>query len=661
MAEVLAKPNLQQEKGIYQFGNIALGTKGSGILKMNKDGVGWKSKGGQSVTIVRNDITGVQWVRVGNTSQLRIEVRGGSSYKFDGFREQDTETLRTFFRDNYGMELKSMELCTKGMNWGSVEFVGSTMHFNFDGKRVFEIPLAEVAQSSVPNRNELLMEFHHDDTITEDSASLIEMRFHVPNVKKDKDDQKMSVNGTPAHEEVSQAEQMLEQILSKADVVSATGKGILTFEAMPVLTPRGRYDIELFPSFLKLHGKTYDYKIKYSNIVRLFQLPKPDRRHHFFVVSLEPPIRQGHTSYPHVVIQIAEDEMIEADLNISPDEKDERIKKLPPKVQGPLWQVFMNMFKDLTQKKVTIPSKANFTSSTGAQAVKCSLKAYDGYLFPLDRSFFFVHKPTTHVRFEEIDTVEFARVSRDNSTTASRTFDLNLTLKNGQSLQFTSIHRSEYSPLFNFVAKKQLKILDEDGNVITNPQLLPELPHESHHFGEEVKHVDVDVDVPEEDEAHTAEPAVHNELSQENIATTATITNTDANTNAPKSAKENEKQKRWGMRESLKETRIKIQQDLKIQNDESESDDADFAPVENDEEPPEEYNEKYASGSESEPPSESFSHDEKKSQKKKKEKRKERVRKEKKGKETQKGQKGEKIQEEKTRKRQRGKKTQKET
>jgi hypothetical protein len=37
------------------------------------------------------------------------------------------------------------------------------------------------------------------------------------------------------------------------------------------------------------------------------------------VVSLEPPIRQGHTSYPHVVIQIAEDEMIEAELNISPE------------------------------------------------------------------------------------------------------------------------------------------------------------------------------------------------------------------------------------------------------------------------------------------------------------------------------------------------------
>jgi hypothetical protein len=47
--------------------------------------------------------------------------------------------------------------------------------------------------------------------------------------------------------------------------------------------------------------------------------------------------------------------------NVIFSEKDERIKKLPPKVQGPLWQVFMNMFKDLTQKKVTIPSKTSFT------------------------------------------------------------------------------------------------------------------------------------------------------------------------------------------------------------------------------------------------------------------------------------------------------------
>jgi structure-specific recognition protein 1 len=69
-------------------------------------------------------------------------------------------------------------------------------------------------------------------------------------------------------------------IATRADVIPATGKGIVTFEELTVLTPRGRYDVELFPTFMKMHGKTYDYKIKYSNIVRLFLLPKPDKYVH---------------------------------------------------------------------------------------------------------------------------------------------------------------------------------------------------------------------------------------------------------------------------------------------------------------------------------------------------------------------------------------------
>jgi hypothetical protein len=55
------------------------------------------------------------------------------------------------------------------------------------------------------------------------------------------------------------------------------------------------------------------------------------------------------------------------------------------------WKILINLFISFVG--------VNLFSSTGALAVKCSLKAYDGYLFPLDRSFFFVHKPTTHIRF----------------------------------------------------------------------------------------------------------------------------------------------------------------------------------------------------------------------------------------------------------------------
>lgn len=41
----------------------------------------------------------------------------------------------------------------------------------------------------------------------------------------------------------------------------------------------------MYQDFLRLRGKTYDYKILYNNITRLFLLLKPDDMHVLFVVS----------------------------------------------------------------------------------------------------------------------------------------------------------------------------------------------------------------------------------------------------------------------------------------------------------------------------------------------------------------------------------------
>ena len=48
---------------------------------------------------------------------------------------------------------------------------------------------------------------------------------------------------------------------------------------------RGRYDIKIYPTFLQLHGKTFDYKIAFTSILRLFLLPHRDNRQMYFVVS----------------------------------------------------------------------------------------------------------------------------------------------------------------------------------------------------------------------------------------------------------------------------------------------------------------------------------------------------------------------------------------
>ncbi len=74
--------------------------------------------------------------------------------------------------------------------------------------------------------------------------------------------------------------------------------------------------------------------------------------------------------------------------------------------------------------------------------MKCSLKANEGWLYPVERGFLFIHKPPTYIRYADISALEFARI---NSTQAgqsgSRNFDLVVTSKSGTEYQFTNIDR----------------------------------------------------------------------------------------------------------------------------------------------------------------------------------------------------------------------------
>jgi structure-specific recognition protein 1 len=42
--------------------------------------------------------------------------------------------------------------------------------------------------------------------------------------------------------------------------------------------------VELHPTLIKLHGKSYNYTVLYKNIARIFVLPSQDNRHVFIVV-----------------------------------------------------------------------------------------------------------------------------------------------------------------------------------------------------------------------------------------------------------------------------------------------------------------------------------------------------------------------------------------
>lgn len=121
---------------------------------------------------------------------------------------------------------------------------------------------------------------------------MVEIRFFVPGQSTRVRGSDAGSNKSDAEEndddDVSAAQAFHDAVKEKAELGHVSGDIILSFEEVLVLTPRGRYDVDMFPSFLRLRGKTYDYKIVYSSISKLFLLPKDDL-HILFIVSVNTP------------------------------------------------------------------------------------------------------------------------------------------------------------------------------------------------------------------------------------------------------------------------------------------------------------------------------------------------------------------------------------
>ena len=125
---------------------------------------------------------------------------------------------------------------------------------------------------------------------------MVEIRFYVPgtHTKTRGSDAGSQKSDEESDEETSAAQAFHDAIKEKAEIGQVTGDLVLSFEEVLVLTPRGRYDVDMFPEFLRLRGKTYDYKILYTSISKLFLLPKDDQ-HVLFIVSLFP-VALSHVS-----------------------------------------------------------------------------------------------------------------------------------------------------------------------------------------------------------------------------------------------------------------------------------------------------------------------------------------------------------------------------
>ncbi|OWM69759.1 hypothetical protein CDL15_Pgr025608 [Punica granatum] len=436
----------------HLFNNISLGGRGGtnpGQLKIYSRGILWKKQGGgKAVEVDKSDILGVTWMKVPRTNQLGVRIKDGLYYKFTGFRDQDVASLTNFFQNTCGMTPEEKQLSVSGRNWGEVDLNGNMLTFLVGSKQAFEVSLADVSQTQMQGKNDVILEFHVDDTAgANEKDSLMEIAFHVPN----------SNTQFVGDENRPPAQVFRDKIMSMADVGAGIEEAVVTFDGIQILTPRGRYSVELHLSFLRLQGQANDFKIQYSSVIRLFLLPKSNQPFTYVVITLDPPIRKGQTLYPHIVMQFETDFVVQSTLSMNEDLFNTKYKdKLEPSYKGLIHEVFTTILRGLSGAKITKPGK--FRSCQDGYAVKSSLKAEDGVLYPLEKSFFFLPKPPTLILHEEIDYVEFERHAAGGSN--MHYFDLLVRLKTEQEHLFRNIQRNEYHNLFDFISGKGLKIMN---------------------------------------------------------------------------------------------------------------------------------------------------------------------------------------------------------
>ncbi|KIK26758.1 hypothetical protein PISMIDRAFT_635670 [Pisolithus microcarpus 441] len=436
-----------------------------GKFRVANSGMAWKGEENEKVVALPSgDIKWAQWFRVARNFQLRVGLKDRRRETFDGFMREDHDKLASLLKQYFAVTLEVKDVTFKGWNWGVTDIQGQDLAFLVSNKTAFELPLNQVANSNIAGKTEVSLEFASSPSAGKKSSrnapdEMTEIRFYVPgtHIRARGSDAGSQKSDDEEGEEMSAAQAFHDAIKEKAEIGQVAGDLVLSFEEVLVLTPRGRYDLDMFIDFLRLRGKTYDYKILYSSISKLFLLPKDDQ-HVLFILGLSTPIRQGQTRYQYLVMQFAREEETTAELNMS-EEDIAKYDKLKKHYEDPTFEVVSGVFRALSKKKI-IGSGA-FQSRGGHPGIKANFKAVQGDLFMLEKYIFFVSKQPMLIELSDIHQCVFSRVGAGVGATAARTFDLKIITKGGPELTFTSINKEEHEPVESYLKDKKIKLKNE--------------------------------------------------------------------------------------------------------------------------------------------------------------------------------------------------------
>lgn len=224
----------------------------------------------------------------------------------------------------------------------------------------------------VGTKSEAILEFN--DNMGETPVQLCEMRFHIPQDPENEDQDAAEVDLPIFHvNHIKNIKEFRKEVMRFIEEDTDKGQALVTLPDILLATPRGRYEIKVFQNHLSFHGKSYDYKIPIKTITRMFLLPHKDGRHMYFVLHINPPIRQGQTRYPFLVLEFSKEEYIELDLGVTEwafkmqnyffvfreQLATQYQNKLEMNMRGFLFEIIAKLFRVLVNSRIIVPG--NFT------------------------------------------------------------------------------------------------------------------------------------------------------------------------------------------------------------------------------------------------------------------------------------------------------------
>ena len=78
----------------------------------------------------------------------------------------------------------------------------------------------------------------------------------------------------------------------------------------------------------------------------------------------------------------------------------EKFPNVKDEYSGPLFQVFMDIIRNVGNQTFISPDFKDFKSKGGQSCVKCGLKAQTGWLYFLKKSLIFIPKPVLYFKAE---------------------------------------------------------------------------------------------------------------------------------------------------------------------------------------------------------------------------------------------------------------------